>query len=431
VAAASVGPTAVLARLDSEAEELAALTLELSRLPDRSGFERSVAEAVAGWFGRAGIDATVDPISATSANVAASVGGSGEEIPALILSSHLDTEGADPVGAPELRERLRGAWRDGDVLIGKGVVNNKTQLAAMMVAMRAVAQSGPELRHRLSFLGTAQECGAPFDPSLVPRRDEAPHMGEGFGARVAVERGLAGGSALVGEPTGFGICGAQAGYVMVRVTVPGVVPYTPFVARGGPLANPFERSAQVVTRLTEWASRYAERERFEFWGGTVAPKAQIQDIRRSAPLFTQLDDACDVFLDIRTAPGRDDASLLAELRDVLRDLPFESEITPIDRATGHVATGAEGLVAAVEAAHRAIFGRPPAPPPEAHVSMWHDSNAFNAGGIPAISYGIAPRPEPYTRERIRSATVADLARLAQVYALTALTLCTHDARDGG
>jgi hypothetical protein len=65
------------------------------------------------------------------------------------------------------------------------------------------------------------------------------------------------------------------------------------------------------------------------------------------------------------------------------------------------------------------------------VSMWHDSNAFNAGGIPAVSYGIAPRPEPYTRERIRSATVADLARLAQVYALTALTLCTGDARDDG
>jgi hypothetical protein len=65
------------------------------------------------------------------------------------------------------------------------------------------------------------------------------------------------------------------------------------------------------------------------------------------------------------------------------------------------------------------------------VSMWHDSNAFNAAGIPAISYGIAPQPEPYTRERIRSASVADLARLSQVYALTALNLCAGDARDGG
>ena len=55
--------------------------------------------------------------------------------------------------------------------------------------------------------------------------------------------------------------------------------------------------------------------------------------------------------------------------------------------------------------------------------MWHDTNAFNAAGIPAVSYGIAPRPEAYTRERIRSATVDDLVRLAQVYAMAAIQLC--------
>jgi hypothetical protein len=58
--------------------------------------------------------------------------------------------------------------------------------------------------------------------------------------------------------------------------------------------------------------------------------------------------------------------------------------------------------------------------------MWHDSNAFNEAGIPAVSYGIAPQPEAWTRERFRSARVADLVRLAQVYALTATELCALD-----
>jgi hypothetical protein len=63
--------------------------------------------------------------------------------------------------------------------------------------------------------------------------------------------------------------------------------------------------------------------------------------------------------------------------------------------------------------------------------MWHDTNAFNEAGIPAVSYGIQPQPEPWTRERFRSARVDDLVRLAQVYALTALDLGTRPAPGPG
>jgi acetylornithine deacetylase/succinyl-diaminopimelate desuccinylase-like protein len=208
------------------------------------------------------------------------------------------------------------------------------------------------------------------------------------------------------------------------------VPYTPFIDRGESPAgtpNAFERAGPVIVRLTEWAHEYERRERVDFWGGTVVPKAQIQEIRGVAPLYTELDDPCDIYVDIRTAPGRDEGSLLAELGDVLGGLGFDCQLTPYDRATGYIATGAEALVGAVERAHRAVFGARPTQPRPPQVSMWHDSNAFNAGGIPAISYGIGPRPEPWTRERTRSAHVDDLVRLAQVYALAVLELCG----DGG
>ena len=250
-------------------------------------------------------------------------------------------------------------------------------------------------------------------------------MAEGFGARWAIDRGAVARFALIGEPTGFAISGAQAGYLRVRITVPGFIPYTPFIERGdGPLdtPNPLERAAEVVARLTRWARAYEQRERLDFWGGTVAPKAQVQDIRRTAPLFTQADDACDVFVDIRTAPGRDDIGLLGELANLLDDLPFRCSIAPYDRKRGYVAQAAEPLVAAVERAHRQIFGEPSPRPRDAQVSMWHDTNAFNEVGVPAVSYGIAPQPETFTRERFRSARVGDVVRLAQVYALAALEL---------
>jgi acetylornithine deacetylase/succinyl-diaminopimelate desuccinylase-like protein len=320
---------------------------------------------------------------------------------------------------------------DGDLLVGKGLVNDRTQVAAMLVALRAVARLAPALGRGVAFLGTAQECGAPVDPSRILGRDEGPHMAEGAGARWAMERGTRGRFALVGEPTGFAISGAQAGYLRVRVTVPGFVPYTPFIERAeGPFGTPnsFERAGPVIVALTAWARAYEQRERVDFWGGTVAPKAQVQDIRRVAPLFTQADDPCDIYLDIRTAPGRDEASLLAELQAAVDEVGVECALAVYDRATGHVAVGAEPLVAAVESSHRAVFGEPTRPPRAAQVSMWHDTNAFNEAGIPAVSYGIAPRPEPWTRERIRSASVGDLVRLAQVYALTVLELCDDRGR---
>ena len=179
--------------------------------------------------------------------------------------------------------------------------------------------------------------------------------------------------------------------------------------------------------MTRWARAYEQRERLEFWGGTVAPKAQVQDIRRTAPLFTEAGDECDVFVDIRTAPGRDDVGLLDELAELFADLPFPCPITPYDRKRGYVAEAAELLVAAVERAHQRIFGEPSPRPRDPQVSMWHDTNAFNEVGIPAVSYGIAPQPETFTRERFRSARVGDVVRLAQVYALAALELADDDA----
>ena len=420
--------TRLLEAIAATRDELVDLTLSLSDLPDLSGFERPVAEAVADWFARAGIEAELEELSQTSANVHARLGVKAESAtePALILSSHLDTEGELPAGDATEQRHLRGAWREGDLLVGKGLVNDRTQLASMMIAMREIARLGLPLAGDLAFLGAAQECGAPVDPAAPRGRDDGPHMREGTGARWALERGLRGRAALIGEPTGFAISGAQAGYLRVRVSVPGYVPYTPFIERGpGPLdtPNPFERAGPVLVRLLEWARAYEARERFPFWGGTVAPKAQVQEIRRVDPLFTHQGDTCDIYVDIRTAPGRADEAVLADLAASLDGLGFPCELTPYDRATGYVATGAEALTAAVRSAHERVHGEPPMRPWEPQVSMWHDSNAFNEHGIPAISYGIRPQAEPWTRERFRSARIDDLVRLAQVYALAAWEMC--------
>jgi hypothetical protein len=79
-------------------DELAALALRLGDMADLSGSERPIADAVAAWFAQAGIPSEVQPLSETSANVVAWVPHDRPAIPALILSSHLDTEAASRSG---------------------------------------------------------------------------------------------------------------------------------------------------------------------------------------------------------------------------------------------------------------------------------------------------------------------------------------------
>jgi acetylornithine deacetylase/succinyl-diaminopimelate desuccinylase-like protein len=274
------------------------------------------------------------------------------------------------------------------------------------------------------------ETGGPIDlgDAREPDPPVGPHVAEGSGAWAALAQGLRAGSALVGEPTGFGICRAQAGYARVMVRVPGFIPYTPFITRGDrPRDNPnsIERAGRIIGALEGWASRYAARERTSYGDTVVAPRAQVHAIRSPRYLFTEDGDPCDLFVDIRTLPGRHDAAIVAELEALVEPFELGCEISVYDRRTGYVAERADGLVEALTEAHAAVFGGPPRPPAPEQTSMWHDTNAFNAVGIPAISYGIAVQREPHTREKVRAVLADDLVRLAKVYALTALAVCSR------
>jgi acetylornithine deacetylase/succinyl-diaminopimelate desuccinylase-like protein len=423
------------AAIRAGAEELVELTLALSRLPDLAGRERPVAEAVLTWLQRTGIEAEGQIVGPDSVNVLGRVPGSDPTgAPSLAFSAHLDTEGARPAGGVDARRHLRGAWRDADLLIGKGLVNDKVQLAAQMIALRSLRDAGG-IPGDLLLAAVAQETGSTRESVMGPggrRIPRGPHVGEGHGARTLLARGFRADFALIGEPNGFAVGGAQAGVLQLRIDIPGQIVYTPFVRRPADgTTNPFERAGQVLTRLETWCRDYQATHRHRFWGGTVAATAQVLAVQGSAPLYTDADDWCHVFLDVRLLPQADSIAVIDSIRAALGVLPFSPSIVVVDHQTGHIATGHEPLTAALTEAHEAVFGSQPSEPAEMQVSMWQDTNAFNEAGIPALAYGIRTVPEPYTRERFRAVRADDVVALAEVYALTALAIhSNHSPRTG-
>ena len=227
----------VLAIIDGERQALVDLCLRLGNEKDYSGHERALAQAVVAWLGDAGIEAWMQELSPTSANAVGLLRGRGQapEARSLILNAHLDTQGTWPAAGADAEREMRGAWVDGDLLHGQGLANDKAQLAAEMLAMRAIRKTGLELEGNLWLAGVAQETSAPLDTALARRSGVGPRVsqvGEGTGARWLVENGVVADFALVAEVSDFRVSVAQAGYLRLRIGVAGTVPYTPALTRG-------------------------------------------------------------------------------------------------------------------------------------------------------------------------------------------------------
>jgi acetylornithine deacetylase/succinyl-diaminopimelate desuccinylase-like protein len=429
VSTAPPGPAGDLSRLISERRAaITGLCLQLGNLPDLCGEEIAVSQALAECYAAAGLEPRLQHLSGTSANVIAAwsgdVGGPGART--LILNSHLDTEGGTPAGPAAMARRLRGTWREDDLLIGKGLINAKVHLVAQLHAVQALMQAGFVPAGEVILTGTAQETGD--CPAYGSGADEwsSPHGHEGTGARWLIENGVVGDFALVGEPTGFAVCTAQAGYLRLRVRVTGMMPYTPFLARDpatGLGGNPVEAAAEVTRAIAAWAVRYEAASSTDVPGGRVVPRAQVQEIRSSFPAFTNHADHCDIFVDVRTPPASPPMPVVRDLAGQLRAAGHDVVVQCCGYRRGYLSTGAEQLAAAVRDGHRDVFGADPAPPWPAQMSMWQDTNAFNEAGIPSVSYGIRPRPEQHTREGIRALHLDDLLALVQVYARVIQRMC--------
>lgn len=425
-----------LAIIDGERQALVDLCLRLGNEKDYAGHERGVAQAVVQWLGEAGIEAWLQELGPTSANAVGLLRGhgTGAQGRSLILNAHLDTQGTCPAAGAQAEREMRGAWVDGDMIYGQGLANDKAQLAAEMLAMRAIRQAGIELDGNLWLAGVAQETSVPFDTAIDRRSGIGPkasQVGEGTGARWLVENGVVADFALVAEVSDFRVSVAQAGYLRLRIAVPGTVPYTPALSRGDTPAtngNPFERAAHVVLAFECWARQYEVDGRMEFWGGTLVPKAQVYEIGGSGPAWTEAEDYCYVFVDVRLVPGADPEAVRRSLAKALGATGLPLQVTPYDYKRGYVAAGAEPLLEALRDAHRRVRGEPLQFAGSMVQSMWRDANAFNENGIAAIGYGPGTQDAAkFVSGRLagmpRPIAVDDLLQTAKVIAATSLQVC--------
>src|SRR5437870_12536506 len=125
------------------------------------------------------------------------------------------------------------------------MINDKAQLCAFMIAMRAIKEAGVKLKGDLILTAVAFETG---NPSLGQFQG-VNYPGEGFGTKWVVDRGVVADYALVGETSGFGIVQAECGAAWIKVRVKGREVYTPRLERGSSIRSEERRVGKEESDL--------------------------------------------------------------------------------------------------------------------------------------------------------------------------------------
>lgn len=371
-------------------ERLAAIDLPalLGELVRRPSFERetAVVDYLQGRWRNLGLATEITEVEPGRCNITVRAGRPG---PAFLFNSHMDTV------PPGQRERWStdpfGAEIRGGRLYGRGAVDAKGCLAAMIGAFEALAAS--------DYPGTVLLSAVAYEEN------------GGYGTRRDVERGLRADAAIVGEPTNLQPNLGHRGASRLEVECRGLPAHSAQPEEG---VNAISAAAEAIRAINALETRLASR---------------LDPVLRQHPHLTVTmisgGDAgnvvparCTLLLDRRTLPSERAEAVEAEVLDAVREATAGGKATVslagIRHTAGAVTDPAALIATTLVAATGDVTGHAPKP---AGFFACCDMTYLTAVGIPTVIFG--PGEERMCHVFDESMDLAQLQQGAQVYALTA------------
>lgn len=267
-----------------------ALLKEILVIPSVNGAdnEGAVAEFIANYLKEKHIDAFVQQIDETHANIIAKLEGKSSET--VVWNGHLDTV---PYGNTEEwnTDPSIPVEKNGRIY-ARGASDMKSGLAAMVYLLGEIGESGEKPEQTILFLGTCDEEKS------------------GLGAeKILEEIDLSSGSLLlIGEPTGCKLGVAQKGCIWAQLNISGKTSHGAYPEEG---YNAVEYGMKIVCRIKKWVTEYEHR----VLGTATAQVTMIQG--GIAPNMTP--DFAEILLDIRTVPGISAEDVEKKIKKICRE----------------------------------------------------------------------------------------------------------------
>lgn len=308
----------------------------------------------------------------------------------LMLNGHIDTvdviEMADPFSA-----RVEGGK-----LFGRGAFDMKGAVAACMAAAKALKDGGIALKGDVIVAAVADEEYGSCGTADLARR-------------IRVD------GAIVTEPTALRLCVAHKGYLWIAVEVRGRA------AHGSRFEEGIDANLRMGRFLGKLARLEAELRSRQPHPLVGPPSLHAATLRGGTGLSTYAASA-RVEIERRTIPGESEASALAEIHGLIRELQaedptFEADVTCFFARDsfegvpeGSVARAVASAAAAVLGAEPSVYGDTP----------WMDSALLAAAGVDTVIFGPTGHGAHAAEEWVELESVY---RTAEILAVTAQDYC--------
>ncbi len=315
--------------------------------------EGEMAAFVAEWSRAAGLEVTVQEAAPGRPNVIAVARGTGGGR-ALMLNAHMDTVGVAGMARPH------DPYVQGNRLYGRGALDMKGSLAAMMVTAAAAGRAG--LRGDVILTAVADEEYASIGTQAIVREWHAD-------------------AAVVTEPTALDVCVAHKGFVWLDVQTTGVAAHGSRPDLG---VDAIVKMGKVLTALYahDRVLRAGPVHRLLGSGSVHASLIEGGQELSSYPA------RCRLRIERRTVPGETPAVVEGQMRALLDgiaacDTAFQATLAMGLSRDAYEVDEREPIVELVRR-HAAAGGRKPA---TIGSSGWMDSALLGAAGIPTVIFG--------------------------------------------
>jgi putative selenium metabolism hydrolase len=320
----------------------------------------------------------------------------------LAIDAHIDTVDQGNLenwGEPPFSGKVAGGF-----VHGRGAVDQKGGAAAMVTAGRILAELGLKGDLSVLFTGTVMEedCDGLCWKYIIEEEKIRPEL------------------VIITEPTALGIYRGQRGRMEIRVSFKGLSAHGSAPERG---KNAIYAGATACLEIEKLNERLKND---DFLGkGTVT----VSEFVSGSPSLCAVADSARIHLDRRLTTGETKESALAEIQDLVKDLPATPEVLQYREKsytgreygmekyypTWTVAAGHPAVIRAEEV-FRSLFKKEP------RVDKWtFSTNAVAINGIYGIpTIGFGPGNEVFAHAPNEKIPVDDLVRAAAFYALYAL-----------
>jgi len=372
---------------------------DMVRIPSLSAQEGAMAARLAEEMLRVGFqEVYTDHMGNVVGRIGAGPG------PTLLFNGHMDVVN---VGDPEAWHRAPfGAEVEDGVMYGRGTVDMKGALAAMVYAAKALIEADTPLAGTVYVVGVVQE-----EPS------------EGMAMRVLVEEGsLRPDFVVLGEPTNLEVSRGQRGRMEMQVTLRGRSCHASAPEQG---ENALYAAARLIFGIELLAPRLLDDP--VLGQGTIA----VTDVETVACSRNAIPDLCRLVIDRRLTLGETEARSLNEIRQIINREEVKAEVAVGENEavsyTGHRFRYREyypawlmeedhPLVrATIRASERATGRRP-------RLTTWAFSTdgvyTMGQASIPTVGFG--PGEERFAHTSEEQIRLADVLKAAKVYAQLAV-----------